>query len=52
MASNYNIRVGLILPKNVQFLTTKMGFGTSAGAVTVALERVRREQLLPGANWR
>lgn len=53
MPSHYNVRVGILMPSNkVKLMTGKMGFGTSAGAIGVALDRVKREQLLPGANWR
>jgi len=48
---NYNIKLGLMMPNEDPYLKHKMGFSTSASAVTIALDRVRREQLLPGAHF-
>ena len=49
----YIVKIGMILPgpSSNRELTRQIGFGTSAGAVTIALERIRKEQLLPGAEF-
>jgi len=48
----YDLTVGVMLPFDDPYLKPLMGYETSAGAVTLALDRVKRENLLPGANIR
>ena len=48
----YEIRVGLMFPKDIPLLEDKIGFASSAGAIPIALDRIQREGLLPGAQWR
>lgn len=48
----YNLRIGLLLPFDDPYLKPLVGYETSAGAVTVALDRIKHEQLLDGANVR
>lgn len=51
-SNNINILVGLIFSEAVPELTTTAGFGTSAGAIMIAFDRVRKERLLPGSHLR
>ena len=47
------IRAGFMFPHNTNMLAIKnYGFSTTAGGIAVAIERIEREQLLPGYNWR
>lgn len=48
----YDIRIGITLPFDNAQLKAFSSYETSAGAVTLALDRVKREQLLPRANFR
>lgn len=49
----YDVKLGLLLPHNDDgALKYRMGYSTSASAVTIALDKVRQEQLLPDANIR
>lgn len=48
-----DVKIGLLMPQDeVDFVKYMYGFSTSAGAVTLALDRVIDEQLLPKANFR
>ncbi len=47
----YDVKVGLVLPKDNVALRPTIGFGTSAGAITLALQRIQEEKLLEGANF-
>lgn len=49
---NYQLRIGLLLPFDDPYLKPYMGYETSASAVTIALDKIYEEQLLPGANIR
>ncbi len=51
LVGSYEIKVGLMLPKTNAYLKPAVGFGTSAGAITLALQRIRDEKLLEGANF-
>lgn len=46
----YDLTIGVMLPFDDPYLKQLMGYETSAGAVTLALDRIKRENLLPGAN--
>ncbi len=48
----YEVKIGMILPKENVYLKPTVGFGTSAGALTIAIERIKREHLLDGANFK
>lgn len=49
----YDVKLGLLLPHNDDgAIKYRMGYSTSAAAVTIALDRVQKEQLLPDANIR
>jgi len=48
----YDLTIGVMLPFDDPYLKPLMGYETSAGAITLALDRVKRENLLPGANFR
>lgn len=50
--ASYQVRIGMMFPFDDPYLKSLIGYETSAGAVTVALDRVRDEKLLPGANFR
>ncbi len=50
-AGGYDIKVGLVLPKENVALKPTVGFGTTAGAITLALQRIKEEKLLEGANF-
>ncbi len=45
------VKVGLLLPKENPYLLQKMGYATSAAAVSIALDRVNQEKLLPQVDW-
>lgn len=45
----YHVKIGLMMPNVDTTLKYRMGFATTASAASIALERVHREQLLPGA---
>lgn len=47
---SYDLKIGMIAPVNHPYYNFHIGFGTSAGAVGLALDRVEQEQLLPDAN--
>ncbi len=51
LVGGYDIKVGLILPKENVALKPTIGFGTTAGAITLALRRIKDEKLLEGANF-
>lgn len=44
------IKVGLLMPNGVDGVDQYSGFQTSAGAVTIGLERVMDEEILPNTN--
>lgn len=46
------VKIGLMLPKEDPYLKPKIGFGTSAGAVRIAINRIRKEHLLDSVEWR
>lgn len=49
----YDVKIGLLMPHDeVGFVKYMYGFSTTAGAVPMALDRVKQEQLLPDANIR
>ena len=48
---SYDLAVGMMLPKDNPLLKPTVGFGTSAGAITLAIQRINQEHLLDGANW-
>lgn len=50
--NGYDLRIGVLLPFEDPYLKPLVGYETSAGAVTVALDRIKEERLLPGANIR
>ena len=48
-----DVKIGFLFPHDSAlrgYLTNKIGFSTSAGAVAVAVERIEKEGILPGAN--
>lgn len=49
---SYDVRVALLFPGDSPLLTPRFGYSTSAGAISLALERIKRENILPGAKWR
>lgn len=51
-AKEIDIKMGLMLPSFDPLLKLKLGFPTTAAAATMALERVRREQLLPDVKFK
>uniref|UniRef100_A0A915L7Q6 Uncharacterized protein n=1 Tax=Romanomermis culicivorax TaxID=13658 RepID=A0A915L7Q6_ROMCU len=40
------VRIGVLIPRFVEHLNSKLGYNTSIGAVSVAIDRIRRESLL------
>ncbi|KAH7701900.1 Protein GCY-17 [Aphelenchoides avenae] len=45
------IKVGLLMPDGVEGVENYSGFRTSAGALTIGLQRVIDEGILPGTNF-
>lgn len=45
------IKVGLLMPDGVEGVDNYSGFRTSAGALTIGLQRVIDEEILPGTNF-
>ena len=48
--SAYEVKVGFEIPK--ESLKDSVGFATSAGALTLAVEKIKQDQLLPGADFK
>ena len=48
----YPIKMGLMMVTNRTDLESTIGYATSAGAVVIALDRIKSEQLLYGADIR
>ena len=44
------VKIGMMLPKESVILKPTIGYGRSAGALTLALKRVESEQLLNNVN--
>ena len=42
----------MVLPAKNEELLPDMGFAQSAGAAPMAIERIRKENILPGAEFR
>lgn len=50
---SFDVKIGLMIPhEEVGFIKYMYGFSTTAGAATMALDRIKDEQLLPEANFR
>ncbi|TKR69726.1 hypothetical protein L596_021844 [Steinernema carpocapsae] len=45
------VKIGMLIPKTSPELIPLVGYGRSASAVTLAMDRLAREQLLPGVNF-
>jgi hypothetical protein len=45
------VKVGILIPRFDPDLKDQMGYATTASAVTLALDRVKKEQLLPTVNF-
>uniref|UniRef100_A0A914W7U8 Guanylate cyclase n=1 Tax=Plectus sambesii TaxID=2011161 RepID=A0A914W7U8_9BILA len=50
-ANAYPLKIGLLMVANRSDLETSMGYATSAGAVSIALDRIKQERLLEGAEY-
>lgn len=48
--NSYDIKVGLLAPVGLPEFNPTIGFGTSMGAVGIAIDRITKENILPGAN--
>ena len=48
----YEIRIGMIFPAINEDLQNDVGFTRSAGAVSMAIERLQDEDVLPGAEFK
>lgn len=49
----YDLKIGLLMPQDETALTKYMfGFSSTVGAVSIALDRVKTENLLPNSNIR
>uniref|UniRef100_A0A915L7U2 Receptor ligand binding region domain-containing protein n=1 Tax=Romanomermis culicivorax TaxID=13658 RepID=A0A915L7U2_ROMCU len=54
---SYDVKIGLMTPQEeVGYVKYMYGFSTTAGALTIGIDRIIEENLLPGANisiiWR
>ncbi len=45
------IKIGLMIPKDNAILKPTIGYGTSAGAITLAMEKIDEEHLLDNVNF-
>ena len=50
-SSLQNVSIGLMLPEGVPYLENRIGYGSSAGALVLAMKRIEREQLLPDVQF-
>ena len=46
------MKIGMIFPAEEEEFLPDIGFAQSAGAVPMAIERLRNENVLPGAEFR
>uniref|UniRef100_A0A914XHD1 Guanylate cyclase n=1 Tax=Plectus sambesii TaxID=2011161 RepID=A0A914XHD1_9BILA len=49
--SRITIRVGMLMPVEINDLTQLVGYTTSAAAVTLAVDRIKAEHLLDQVDW-
>ena len=50
-AERVTVRIGLMLPKDDSYLKPQIGYGTSAGAVRLAIDQIKQDQLLDNVDW-
>ncbi|TKR69713.1 hypothetical protein L596_021833 [Steinernema carpocapsae] len=49
--ADVHIKIGMLIPRYSQELVPLIGYGRSASAVNVAMDRINNEGLLPGVNF-